>query len=269
MALVVAVACRKGGLGKTTLAATLAATSVSRALHTATVDLDSQSNLSRWALGREAVDALSAMQTVTALEWPVRVEMQESSSPLLAADTPERLLELALPGCVHPSTISGLDVVPCAPHIHPEEARGLVLAALPYSVVVVDTPPDLTTHAVRSVLSQADVVVSPVIAEPWAVDATEYLIRELASVGRRDLVDSGLVRFVVNQRQKTAMADKLEHSIRRHWGDLVSPVVIPRAVAIAEASISPAVLTKKHPLWKAGLGLWADVEKCFRKRGAA
>jgi cellulose biosynthesis protein BcsQ len=269
MALVVAVACRKGGCGKSTLAATLAATSVSRSFHTGTVDLDSQANLSRWALGREHVDRLGAMQTVAALEWPVRTETQETRSPLLAAKSPEQLLELVLPECVHRGAVEGLDVIPCAPHIHPEEARSLVLSDLPHAVVVVDTPPDISTYAVRSVLRQADVVISPVVCDPWSVDATEYLVRELVSVGRGDLVERGLVRFVVNMRQKTAMADRLERDIRKVWGGMVSSVVIPKTVAIGEASFAPALLTKKHPLWRVGMSLWADVDRTFKKRGAA
>lgn len=269
MALVVAVVARKGGLGKSTLAATLAATSVSRAFHTGTVDLDSQANLSRWALGRDYVNGLGAMQTVAALEWPVRVETQETRSPLLAAKTPDELLELVLPLCVHRGAVEGLDVIPCALHVHPEEARSLVLSGLPMDVVVVDTPPDISTHAVRSVLRQADVVISPVVCDPWSVDATEHLIRELVSVGRGDLVERSLVRFVVNMRVRTTIADRLERDIRKLWGAMVSPVVIPRTVAIGEASLAPSVLTKKHPLWRVGMSLWADVDKTFKKRGAA
>jgi hypothetical protein len=89
------------------------------------------------------------------------------------------------------------------------------------------------------------------------------------SVGRRDLVDRSLVRFVVNMRTKTALADRLERDLRGLWGELVSSVVIPRTVAVAEASIAPELLTKKHPLWRVGMSLWADVDRTFKKRGAA
>jgi cellulose biosynthesis protein BcsQ len=134
--------------------------------------------------------------------------------------------------------------------------------------VIVDTPPDISTHAVRSVLKQADVVISPVVCEPWAVDATESLVRELRSVGREDLIESGMVRFVINQRQNTSLQNKLEKAILEQWGRLVSSVVIPKTVAIAEASISPAVLTKKHPLFKAAAAILSDVERVAKRRAA-
>ena len=270
MSFVVAVAQRKGGQGKTSLSATLAATSVSRAFHTGTVDLDSQANLSRWALGREAVDGLLPLRSVAALEWPLRTEAVEFGSPLLQAKSESELLEIVLPHCVHESpTVAGLKVIPCAPHIHPEEARSLAIESLPFDVAIVDTPPDVSGWAVRSVLRQANAVIAPVICDPWAVDGVEQLLREIVSVGRGDLIDRGLVRLVINMKQKTALSDRLENEIRHLWGDLVSSVVIPRAVAIAEASISPELLTKKHALWKAGLGIWADLDKTLKKRGAA
>jgi cellulose biosynthesis protein BcsQ len=270
MSFVVAVAQRKGGAGKTTLAATLAATSVSRAFHTGTVDLDSQANLSRWALGREVVDGLFPLRSVAALEWPIRTETVEFGSPLLEAKSEAELLEIVLPECVHESPkVPGLKVVPCAPHIHPEEARSLVLQSLPFDVAIVDTPPDVSGWAVRSVLRQADAVVAPVVCDPWAIDGVEHLLREIVSVGRGDLLDRGLVRLVLNMKQKTALADRMENEIRRLWGDLICPVVIPRSVAIAEASLAAEVLTKKHALWKAGLGIWADLDNTLTKREAA
>jgi cellulose biosynthesis protein BcsQ len=237
MAVVIAVACRKGGQGKTSLAASLAAASISRALHTATVDADSQANLSRWALGRAAVDSVGWLQTVAALEYPIPRLYADDYPPLRGVDTRET-------------------------------AKELVIKPLPFDVVIVDTPPDISTHAVRSVLKQADVVISPVVCEPWAVDATESLVRELRSVGREDLIESGMVRFVINQRQNTSLQNKLEKAILEQWGRLVSSVVIPKTVAIAEASISPAVLTKKHPLFKAAAAILSDVERVAKRRAA-
>lgn len=270
MALVVALASRKGGQGKSTLAASLAAASSSGALHTATVDADSQANLSRWALGRALVDQLGAANSVAALEFPPSGFLAQDVVALRDAETREQLAKAALPLCGHASEyVPGLTVIPTANHIHVETAKDLVLSELPFAAVVVDTPPDISLPAVRSILRQCDVVISPVVCEPWAVDATESLIREIMSVGRRDLVDSGRVRFVVNMRQKCAVHDKLERSIRDHWGDLVSRVVIPRSIAVAEASISPAVLTKKHTLYKAALSLWKELRQVHEKRGAA
>jgi len=270
MALVVALANRKGGQGKTSLAASLAAVSSSGALHTATVDADSQANLSRWALGRELVDRLGAANTVAALQFPPVGFVAQDVAAVRGVETREELVSAVLPLCGHASErVPGLTVIPTANHIHVEAAEELVLSRLPFDVVVVDTPPDISLPVVRSILRQADLVVSPVVCEPWAVDGTESLVREILSVGRRDLVDSGRVRFVVNMRQKCAVHDKLERAIRKQWGNLVSGVVLPRSIAVAEASISPAVLTKKHALYKAAVSLWNELRRVQEKRGAA
>lgn len=270
MATIIAVAGRKGGAGKTTFAATLAATSVSKLFHTGTVDLDSQGNLSLWALGRDAATGLGALQTVAALEFPPSELLRADYPELAAVATRSELVDVVSKSCIHKSEcVAGLSVVPVTPRIHPENIRDVVLAALPFDVVIVDCPPDVSTHAVRSVLRQADAVISPVVCEPWAVDATEQLAVEIVSCKREDLLDSGALRFVVNMRQKTSMSDKLEKALRARWGKLVSPVVVPRSVAIAEASLSPSLLTKKHPLWKVGMSLWSEVERTQKKRGAA
>lgn len=269
MATVVAVAQRKGGCGKSTLVVSLAAVASSRALHVATVDVDSQANASRWLLSRELVEGLSRMQTVAALEYPPRREWLEMGSPLTATNVSEKdVLETVLPWCLHRSSI-GVDVVPVAPHIHAEDAKHLLLSELPVDLVLVDCPPDVSAPAVRSVLAQADVVVSPVVCEPWAVDATEQIIREIVSVGRRDLIDRGLVRFVVNMRTKCAMHDRFENLLRERWGSLVSPVVISRAVSVAESSLDSSLLTKKTALWKAAEMVWKDIQSKGQKRGAA
>lgn len=270
MATVIAVAGRKGGAGKTTFAATLAATGVSKLFHTGTVDLDSQGNLSLWALGRDAATGLGALQTVAALGYPPDALLRADYPELAAVTSRSELVGVVSKWCIHQSdVVPGLSVVPVTPRIHPENIRDVVLSALPFDVVVVDCPPDVSTHAVRSVLSQADAVISPVVCEPWAVDATEQIASEIVSCKREDLLDSGSLRFVVNMRQKTSMADKLEKALRSRWGKLVSPIVVQRSVAIAEASFSPALLTIKHPLWKVGISLWAEVERMQKKRGAA
>lgn len=270
MAVVVALATRKGGCGKTSLAVSLGTVAVSRSLHAATVDADSQANLSRWCLGRDVVSQLGALHSVAALEYPPAGFVRRDCPELEQITTREELVEIVRSRCVYPvERVPGLSIVPTAPHIHAETAQELVVSRLPFDVVVVDCPPDISTPAVRSVLAQADVVISPVVCEPFAADCIDALAREIRSVGRADLLDEKCVRFVVNMRQKTALHDKLETEIREAWGPLVSRTVIPRTVAIAEASLDPRILTTKHPLYKVGVSLWKELESVAKKRRAA
>ena len=268
MARVLAVVARKGGCGKTSISASLCAVSVSRAFPCVTVDADSQASMTRWALGDESVQ-LGWMQTVAALQWPVSGFAEADSPTMAAAKTREQLLEAVLPLCVHKSEqLVGLSIVPSANHVHIESVPELVLSGLPFDLVVVDCPPDISSPLVRSVLRQADAVVSPVQCEPWAAKTMEATAREIVSVGRQDLLDEGLLRFVINMRAKCSLHEVVEKSIRKSWGRMVSPTVIPRSVSVAEASYSPPLLTKTNPLFKAGSAILAEIEKQTKRKAA-
>jgi cellulose biosynthesis protein BcsQ len=271
MARVVTLAQRKGGCGKTSFAVSLAAVGVSRAFQTATVDLDSQANASAWALGTSTVRRISRECSAALLEWPPRRDWLSLSSPLQAESvTPEQVLEYAVSHCRHESeSVPGLAVYPSSPGVHCDEAADLLISGLPHDWVIVDTPANSSTPATRSALAQSDYVLVPVLASSFAIWGAEMVLREIESVGRGDLIESGRVRLVINGRQKWAVQDAAEQEIRARYGDLVAVDVVPWGVRIGEASMAPELLKKTNPIWKAAERIWDELEPRKHKGKAA
>lgn len=268
---IVVVAQRKGGAGKTTFSVSLAAVGVSRAFQIGTVDLDSQANLSLWALGTSTVRGLSREQTAAMLEYPVRRDWLNLAHPLRGENvTRDDVIEYVKTECVHASeSVPGLDVLPLAPGVHCEDAGELLLRGLPHDYLVVDTPADTSIPATRAALSVADYVVVPVLPDSFSIWATELLIREIAAVGRADLLESNRVRLVINQRQKWAVHDAAETEIRERYGSLVVADCVARAVRITEASMAPELLKKTNPVFKAAERLWDEIAPQQKRKGRA
>ena len=162
----VVVANRKGGTGKTTTAANLAAVYHASGLRVLAIDLDSQQNLT-WQLGA-SMDSL--LTTYELLEPGVDAPLEQ----VLCA------------------TAVGVDLLPAGEELSKLEiALALAVAGqqrlaqvlAPFSdrwdVAVVDTPPGLGVVTIASLVA-ADVVVSPVSAED--VGAAQGLARLLQSI---------------------------------------------------------------------------------------
>lgn len=273
MARVVVVAQRKGGTGKSTVSLSLAAASGSVALRRAMVDLDSQGNASTWALGRAAVRGLRRELSAAMLQYPPARNWLPSGHELLDRNaTPQDVLAYVEKHCTYPVPgVAGLSIAPLAPHVHIEDAQELLLRELPADWVIVDTGADTSSHPVRSALSQADEVVIPTLPDHFSIWGVEHVLREIAACGRADLIDDGHVRIVINGRQRCTLHDVAERDIREQFGALVSPLVVARAVAVSEAGVTPELLTKRNPIWKAAVQLWGEIQGHDKpkKRGAA
>jgi chromosome partitioning protein len=92
MAYVITIAQQKGGSGKTTLAATLAAEFVRRGLKVALLDTDPQGSLGRWFLTRRD-RGMQDMEFSTASAWGVSYEVEKlkKSCDLVVIDTPPKI----------------------------------------------------------------------------------------------------------------------------------------------------------------------------------
>jgi chromosome partitioning protein len=92
MAYVITIAQQKGGSGKTTLAATLAAEFVRRGLKVALLDTDPQGSLGRWFLTRRD-RGLHDMEFSTASAWGVSYEVEKlkKTCDVVVIDTPPKI----------------------------------------------------------------------------------------------------------------------------------------------------------------------------------
>ena len=272
---VIAIAQRKGGTGKTTIAVSLAAAAASDSVAAlqrsrkreplqhckgpVLVDVDSQANATTWALGALAQDTIARLQSVAMLAFPPAVEYLPPSSPLRRIRTREELLDLVLPDVLLDSVVPGLRVVGSTPRVHPEETEELLVRMLPTDLVIVDTGADTSTPIVRSILAQADAVIVPAVPEPWSVDGIGEIFEEIRSVGRADLLYDRRVRVVVTRRERNRVHDALEKSLRDRLGDVVSKTVVPKSAAIGIVSHRAENLTARNPLAKIGSALLREI----------
>lgn len=279
MPFILAVANRKGGTGKSTIAVSLAVSTVydtvapgkrsrkapeeevrRKPTDPILVDTDSQGNATTWALGGAADELVAPGRSVASLTFPIDRRLVSSTDPLALAKTPDEVVEIGLPLALRTvPEFPRLGLIPATPRHHPEQSARLCLRELPAEIVVVDTGSDCSTPLVRSVLAQADAIVVPTLCEPWSTDGCSNVFEEIVTAGRGDLIESGRVRVVINRRERNKTHDVLEQTLRKHLGGLVSDVVIPKAAPIGLVSAGAGAITPRHKILPLAAALWDDI----------
>jgi cellulose biosynthesis protein BcsQ len=262
MANVVAVLNFKGGVGKTTIATTLWAHAVYEGYSVVIVDADPQGDATKFGMGATAMRHVPQGGGVEALASPTGQLARVPFHGNTPADLPG--------GVVHESTTVPRGVmIPATPFWSVQNADGLVLDALPFDVVIVDTPPTIPVALFRSIAGQATTVIAPVELESYACQNVPNLLAEINATGRGDLLANGGLRFVVNKRAACATHKVWESVLRNTYGDMLLPTVIPRATAWADLANPGSTYKPKSALGKVVASVWGDLANDNQRRKTA
>jgi len=267
--IVIAAIQQKGGVGKTTIAASLYAHAVCAGYESCMVDLDGQGNATAWAVGFDTYRGVGAHAGAEAITLPHGEVARRYSSFMGAGDWRTSAAE-DMQQHVYPCARLGAGLVlPSNAYMDIARLERVRLDLVPARVVIVDTPPRLPATLMRQILAHTDVVLAPVQPEANAMQAVADLVPELQHNGGADLLEADALRLVVNMRQRCANHDVWEAMLRRDYGRWVSPVVIPRATAWAEMFNPNAAWKPKTTTGKTAAALWADIENVMERRLAA
>jgi cellulose biosynthesis protein BcsQ len=267
--LVIAIVQQKGGVGKTTIAASLFAHSVCAGYSSFIVDLDGQGNATTWAAGIDTFRGVKQHAGVEAITKPHGSVARTYECGIGGAPGSSNVVDELADHVVPCSRLGAGYVLPANQSMNVSRLERVYLNLVPGRVVIVDTPPRLPPSVMRELLAHAHVVVAPTQPEANSVQAVPDLMAEIRNNGGAELLDTDAVRLVLNMRQKCANHDVWETILRRDYGRWVSPVVIPRATAWGEMFNPNAAWKPKTTVGKTAAALWADVESTLERRLAA
>lgn len=222
MAEIVAICNQKGGVGKTTTAINLSAAIAAAEKKTLLIDLDAQGNATT-GLGFNKHQLSHSVYNVL---------VDEVSIPQVALPTEMPFLSM-LPSS--PSLV-GAEIELVA--FESRELRlkqQLELIRDQYDYIIIDCPPSLGLLTLNA-LTAADSVLIPVQCEYFALEGIADLQRTIKLVRSRlnpDLKIRGIILTMYDARNR--LAREVQDEVRKHFGEAVFHIVIPRNVRLSEA----------------------------------
>lgn len=220
--MIVALISKKGGVGKTTSAVSLAAAAGEQGRRVLLIDLDSQASASR-SLGVDRGGLAPSLADVLMWDLPIHQAIRATGSPGLdlltaSADLVAADVELGKSGT-------------------PEQRlrRALEPVRDEYDLIFLDCPPSMSLLPVNA-LAAADAFVAPVVPQFLAIEGVESLLKAAARVRihhNRDLEWLGLLLTMVDYRNN-ATRDNVAR-LRTAYGEAVFGVEIRINIRLAEA----------------------------------
>jgi chromosome partitioning protein len=217
----VAIANQKGGVGKTTTAINIATAMAATGWKTLLIDLDPQGNAST-GIGISAS------------------EREFSSYDLLVDQRP-------LAGCIMPTRIPGLDLVPATVDLSGAEVELVAVEHRTdrlrqafaghggHDICFIDCPPSLGLLTLNA-MTAADTMLVPLQCEFFALEGLSQLLQTVERVQQRFNPDLGIIGVALTMfDRRNRLTDQVADDVRSCLGSLVFETAIPRNVRLSEA----------------------------------
>ena len=222
MALVLAVANQKGGVGKTTTSINLAASLAAMQREVLLVDLDPQGNATTGS-GIQKGDTEYSI-------YDVLIDGVSVSEAMINAEAAGYHL---LPATVD-LTGAEIELLEIAEWEY-RLKNALQQVSDNYDYVIIDCPPSLGLLTING-LSAANAVIIPMQCEYYALEGLTALVDTISRITGKlnpGLHIGGIVRTMFDPRN--SLTKEVSNDLLQHFGDDVFHTVIPRNVRLAEA----------------------------------
>lgn len=218
---IIAIASHKGGVGKTTTAATLGSLLSSQGKKTLLVDLDAQRNLTSTFMGTKFNPEMTLYESMS------------RKAPLAIYEVRDNL-------DIVPSSLDmgALDTV-IASRIQRETILRDILRSLKdeYDWILLDCPSQMGIITVNA-FTAANSIIVPVSCDAYAAEGMLQLIKmaEIVSSGLNPSLDiDGII--ITRFHTRRSLDRMVEQDLREHYGDLVFPTKIRENATIVHAPI--------------------------------
>lgn len=216
----IAIACEKGGVGKTSLTVGLACGLAQLGHRVLVMDTDNQAAATRW-LGREHMPGLTrSFAGNLPLERLVQTTCAERVE-IIPASTSLATLERSLDGISHAVTFlrQAID------ELDPER----------WDYLICDTPPSLGI-IVNAVLTAVQELIVPVEARPMGLAGLSRILSTAGRTQRRLNHSLCEPRLVISRADHTGVSRSVEAQVRKRYGARVFSTAIPERISIARSS---------------------------------
>lgn len=227
---------KKGGVGKTTIAAHLAFRAADHGANVLLIDLDQQANL-----------------TSTFLNWPGNYRANDAMN-LFRGDSPEPILT------EQEQCNGSISIIPSSQHIgHVDREDFDVYFSLKetfsssefpkkYDLCIIDTPPALGTRFIAAAIA-SNYLICPTDTSEYCFSGMAEFYDTFLKLKKRFNHDLSVAAIVFNRViTRSKIADDNINKAKVLWGDIVLENVLGNRAPISQA------LGEKKPVWRLGTG---------------
>jgi chromosome partitioning protein len=220
---IIAIANQKGGVGKSTTAVSLGAALADIGYRVLVADLDPQGNASTGMGIRHDAREITVYDVVVS-----EAKIEEAIVP-----TPVERLH-AVPATID---LAGAEIELVSQFSREARLKKAIEPVLEgvYDFILLDCPPSLGLLTINA-LTAAEELIVPIQCEYYALEGLGQLLRNVSLVQQNinsGLRLSGIVMTMFDPRTK--LSEQVVDEVKRHFGDLVYDVIIPRTVRLSEA----------------------------------